>query len=34
MALMLGQLYEAPQASNVPDDQARVATEGVADYEG
>lgn len=34
MALMLGQLYEALQAGNVPDDKARAAAEEVANYEG
>lgn len=34
MALMLGQLYEALKAGNVPDDKARAAAEEVANYEG
>ena len=34
MALMLGQLYDAPRAGNVPDDKARAAAEEVANYEG
>jgi hypothetical protein len=34
MALMLGQLYDALRAGNVPDDKARVAAEEVANYEG
>ena len=34
MALMLGQLYEALRAGNVPDDKARAASEEVANYEG
>jgi hypothetical protein len=34
MALMLGQLYEALRAGNVPDDKARAAAEEVANYEG
>jgi hypothetical protein len=33
MALMLGQLYDALRAGNVPDDKARAAEE-VANYEG
>jgi hypothetical protein len=32
MALMLGQLYEALRAGNVPDDKARAAAEEVANY--
>ena len=31
---MLGQLYDALRAGNVPDDKARAATEEVANYEG
>jgi hypothetical protein len=34
MALMLGQLYDALRAGNVPDDKARAAVEEVANYEG
>ncbi|MGH6919634.1 MAG: hypothetical protein ACREJ0_18235 [Geminicoccaceae bacterium] len=34
MALMLGQLYEALRAGNVPDDKTRAASEEVANYEG
>jgi hypothetical protein len=34
MALMLGQLYDALRAGNVPDDKARAAAEGVANDEG
>jgi hypothetical protein len=34
MALMLGQLYDARRAGNVPDDKARAAAEEVANYEG
>jgi hypothetical protein len=34
MALMLGQLYDALRAGNVPDDKARAAAEEVANYEG
>jgi hypothetical protein len=34
MALMLGQLYEALRAGNVPDEKARAAAEEVANYEG
>ena len=34
MALMLGQLYDALRASNVPDDKARAAAEEVASYRG
>jgi hypothetical protein len=34
MALMLGQLYDALKAGNVPDDKARAAAEEVANYEG
>ena len=34
MALMLGQLYDALRAENVPDDKARAAAEEVANYEG
>ena len=34
MALMLGQLYEALRAGNVPDDKARAASEEVANCEG
>jgi hypothetical protein len=34
MALMLGRLYEALLAGNVPDDKARAASEEVANYEG
>lgn len=34
MALMLGQLYEALRAGNVPDDKTRAAAEEVANYEG
>jgi hypothetical protein len=34
MALMLGQLYEALRAGNVPDGEARAAPEEVANYEG
>jgi phage shock protein A len=34
MALMLGQLYDALRAGNVPDDMARAAAEEVANYEG
>lgn len=34
MALMLGQLYEALRAGNVPDDKARAVSEEVANYEG
>lgn len=33
MALMLGRLYEALKAANVPDDQALAAAEEVATYE-
>jgi hypothetical protein len=32
MALMLGQLYDALRAGNVPDDKARAAAEEVANY--
>jgi hypothetical protein len=32
MALMLGQLYDALRAGNVPDDKARAAAEEVARY--
>ena len=31
---MLGQLYDASRAGNVPDDKARAAAEEVANYEG
>jgi hypothetical protein len=34
MALMLGQLYDALRAGNVPDDKTRAAAEEVANYEG
>jgi hypothetical protein len=34
MALMLGQLYDALRAGNVPDDKARAAADEVATYEG
>jgi hypothetical protein len=34
MALMLGRLYDALRAANVPDDKARDAAEEVANYEG
>jgi hypothetical protein len=34
MALMLGQLYVALQAGNVPEDKARAAAEEVASYRG
>jgi phage shock protein A len=34
MALMLGQLYDALRAGNVPDDKARAVAEEVANYEG
>ena len=34
MALMLGQLYDARRAGNVPDDKARAAAEEGANYEG
>jgi hypothetical protein len=34
MALMLGQLYGALRAGNVPDDKARAAAEEVANYGG
>jgi hypothetical protein len=34
MALMLGQLYDALRAGNIPDDKARAAAEEVANYEG
>ena len=34
MALMLGQLYDALRAGNVPDEKARAAAEEVANYEG
>ena len=34
MALMLGRLYDALRAGNVPDDKARAAAEEVANYEG
>jgi hypothetical protein len=34
MALMLGQLYDALRAGNVPEDKARAAAEEVANYEG
>jgi hypothetical protein len=34
MALMLGRLYDALRAANVPDDKARDAAEEVAHYEG
>ena len=34
MALMLGQLYDALRAGNVPHDKARAAAEEVANYEG
>ena len=34
MALMLGQLYDALRAGNLPDDKARAAAEEVANYEG
>jgi hypothetical protein len=34
MALMLGQLYDALRAGNVPDDKARAAAEEVASYRG
>ena len=34
MALMLGQLYDALRAANVPDDKARAAAEEVASYRG
>jgi cell division septal protein FtsQ len=33
MALMLGKLYDALKAANIPDDQARAAAEEVATYE-
>jgi hypothetical protein len=34
MALMLGQLYDALRAGNVPDDKARAPAEEVSNYEG
>jgi len=34
VALMLGQLYDALRAGNVPDDKAPAAAEEVANYEG
>jgi hypothetical protein len=34
MALMLGQLYDALRAGNVPEDKARAAAEEVTDYRG
>jgi hypothetical protein len=34
MALMLGQLYDALRAGNVPDDKARAAAAEVANHEG
>jgi hypothetical protein len=34
MALMLGQLYDALRAGNVPDDKARAAADEVANYGG
>jgi hypothetical protein len=34
MALMLGQLYDALRAGNVPDDKARAAAAVVANHEG
>jgi hypothetical protein len=34
VALMLGQLYDALRAGNVPDDKARAAAEEVANHEG
>jgi hypothetical protein len=34
MALMLGQLYDALRAGNVPEDKARAAAEEVANYGG
>ena len=34
MALMLGQLYDALRAGNVPDEEARAPAEEVANYEG
>jgi hypothetical protein len=34
MALMLGQLYDALRAGNVPDEKARAAAEEIANYEG
>jgi cell division septal protein FtsQ len=33
MALMLGRLYDALKAANIPDDKARAAAEEVAAYE-
>jgi cell division septal protein FtsQ len=33
MALMLGKLYDAVKAANIPDDKARAAAEKVATYE-
>ena len=33
MALMLGRLYDALKAANIPDDKARAAAEEVATYE-
>jgi cell division septal protein FtsQ len=33
MALMLGKLYDALKAANIPDDKARAAAEEVATYE-
>jgi hypothetical protein len=34
MALMLGQLYDALRAANVPEDKARAAAEEVTSYRG
>jgi hypothetical protein len=34
MALMLGQLYDALRAGNIPEQKARAAAEEVANYEG
>jgi hypothetical protein len=34
MALMLGQLYDALRAGDVPEDKARAAAEEVASYRG
>jgi hypothetical protein len=34
MALMLGQLYDALRAGNVPDEKARAAAAEVANHEG
>jgi hypothetical protein len=34
MALMLGQLYDALRAGNIPDEKARAAAEEVVNYEG